>query len=91
MYNLHTTQNGDYKVEKVYSAFLWKGKEGDALGAKLCWVHVCKPKMESGLGLKRLSEWNIACLARIVWMLFSRKDTLWIAWMRAYVLKGKSF
>lgn len=75
----------------VCNAFLWKGKEGSVLGAKVRWAQVCMPKEEGGLGLKRLAEWNVACIARISWMVYSGTDTLWIAWMKTNVLKGKSF
>lgn len=49
-------------------------------GAKVKWEIIYKPKEGGGVGLKNLGEWNKACLARIVWMLFTVKDTFWIAW-----------
>lgn len=49
-------------------AFLWKGKDGPVTGAKVNWDQVCRPKEEGGLGIKRLIEWNVACLVRLVWM-----------------------
>lgn len=52
---------------------------------------MCRPKSEGGLGLRRLKDWNMACLARIVWMLFGGKETLWIDWVKVNLLKGRSF
>lgn len=61
---------------------MWKGKEGVAIGAKVSWEHLCVQKDEGGLGLKRVVDWNMDCLAKIVWMLFRGPDTLWITWVR---------
>lgn len=70
---------------------MWKSKDGAAIGARVRWNQICRHKKEGGLGLKSLIEWNTACLSRIVWMLFSEKNTLWIAWMRINVLKMRRF
>lgn len=43
------------------------------------------------LKMKKLQDWNKVYLTRIVWMLFSGKDTLWIASVKANLLNGKSF
>lgn len=64
---------------------------GIFLGAKVSWNKVCKPKAEGGMGLKRLFEWNQACLACSIWMLFVISDSLWIAWVKSTLLEGKSF
>lgn len=78
-------------VERICNAFLWKGKEEVAIGANVSWSTICKPKMEGGLGLKRVLDWNIACIARILWLRYCGKDSLWIAWIKLNVLKGKCF
>ncbi|GKU98807.1 hypothetical protein SLEP1_g11756 [Rubroshorea leprosula] len=49
-------------VEGICNAFLWKGRAADARGAKVTWATVCQPKMEGGLGLKPLHNWNVACI-----------------------------
>lgn len=49
------------------------------------------PKSEGGLGLKRLQDWNIACLARLVWLIFSGSESLWISWIQLNLLKRHSF
>lgn len=64
------------QVERICNAFLWKGKGGSAVRVKVSWGKLCRPKDEGGLGLKRLGDWNKACLARIIWMLFRGSDTL---------------
>ncbi|GLT48179.1 hypothetical protein SLA2020_218200 [Shorea laevis] len=78
-------------VEAICSAFLWKGRATDARGAKVSWEIVCKPKVEGGLGIKPLQAWNKACILRFIWLLFSKAGSIWVAWVQAYLIKGKSF
>lgn len=78
-------------VESICCAFLWKGTVSHAKGAKVRWEVVCLPKSEGGLGIKRLQDWNISCLARLVWLIFSGSESLWIAWVHSTLLKGRSF
>lgn len=66
-------------VERFYSSFLWKSQAGKATGAKVNWALVCRPTLEGGLGLKRVADWNMARIARIIWLFFSGAESLWIA------------
>lgn len=52
---------------------------------------ICRPMNEGGLGLKKLEDWNKACLARLNWMIYCRKESLWIAWIKVNLLKGTCF
>lgn len=78
-------------TERLCSSYLWKGQAGNAVGAKVSWSLVCKPKSERGLGLKRVADWNTASLARLIWLLFSGSESLWIAWVKDSILKNDSF
>lgn len=40
------------------------------------WDVVCTSKNEGGLGSRKIKDWNKAFLARIVWLVFSEKETL---------------
>lgn len=42
-----------------------------------------------GLGLKNFQTWNIACVAKLLWHIESKKDALWIKWVHSKYLKGK--
>ncbi|GKV34604.1 hypothetical protein SLEP1_g42967 [Rubroshorea leprosula] len=79
------------EVEKLCSSFLWNGSANNAKGAKVNWPSVCYPKQEGGLGIKSLVQWNKACILRFIWMLFTKAGSIWVAWVHAYFLKGKSF
>jgi len=47
-------------IERLLSAFLWKGTSLSTSGAKVAWTSVCYPVQEGGLGIKRLATWNKA-------------------------------
>ncbi|GLU16421.1 hypothetical protein SLE2022_328560 [Rubroshorea leprosula] len=79
------------EVEKLCSSFLWKGRASDARGAKVQWEKVCHLKPKGGLGLKFLYDWNRACVLRFIWMLFTKTSLIWVAWIKAYQLRGMSF
>lgn len=49
------------------------------------------PKIEGGLGLKSLLDWNNDLFGRIVWLLFNGTDSLLIAWIQANLLNERSF
>ena len=36
-------------------------------------------------------SWNQACILQNIWAIISKSGSLWIAWLQAYVLKGRSF
>lgn len=81
----------DYKgCQSKVQSVLWNGKDENAAKAKLAWNAICYPKKEDGLGLKDLETLNISSMLRHVWCLFARSSSIWVAWIQAYLLKGKS-
>ncbi|PPR94332.1 hypothetical protein GOBAR_AA26337 [Gossypium barbadense] len=40
------------KMDRMCSNFFWKGQEGSDQGAQVKWTDICKPKSESGWGLR---------------------------------------
>ncbi|CAA7020346.1 unnamed protein product [Microthlaspi erraticum] len=79
------------KINILSSSFLWHGKTGIASGAKVAWNSLCFPKEEGGLGLKDISSWNNACLLKLIWLLFFRAGSIWVAWIRRRYLTQSSF
>lgn len=55
------------------------------------WTTVCSPKKEGGLGLKDLLVWNKVFALKLIFLLFSKSDSLWVAWCRSCKLKRSSF
>jgi hypothetical protein len=79
------------EITQKFNQFLWNGKEGSRAKAKIAWDELCFPKKESGLGLKNLEIWNSSSMMRHIWSLFARAGSIWVAWVHAYLLKGRSF
>nr|GEU96327.1 hypothetical protein [Tanacetum cinerariifolium] len=59
--------------------------------AKVSWEVVCLPKDKGGLGVRRLDHFNKALMISHIWKLLSLKESLWVRWIHAYKLKGRSF
>ena len=79
------------KVEQLIRAFLWKGPELSKGGAKVAWEELTNPKNEGGIGLKKLEDWNKACLAKYLWTICLHNPTSnWATWARANLLRGRS-
>ena len=69
--------------------FFWKGNSNAGRGAKVRWQDVCLPKVERGLRLKDILSWNRACMIQHIWQIFAKAETIWIAWIYAYMFKGE--
>ncbi|GJY07929.1 putative RNA-directed DNA polymerase, eukaryota, reverse transcriptase zinc-binding domain protein [Tanacetum coccineum] len=74
------------ELERIMRGFLWcemrKGK------AKVAWEAVCLPKIEGGLGIRRLEEFNKALITLHIWSILTNKETLWI---HSYKISVRSF
>ncbi|GAA0160294.1 reverse transcriptase [Lithospermum erythrorhizon] len=79
------------EIEKHVRAFLWSGSNLNKYKSKVAWAQVGKRKKEGGLEIKRLHEWNQACMCFHIWNLCSMKETLWVQWINTYRLNGCSF
>ena len=79
------------KVNQMCAGFLWKGKAFTAKGARVNWKDVCHPRSEGGLGLKDMASWNKACIMQNIWAIICKAGSIWIAWVEAYMLKGRDF
>ena len=79
-----------YKIEQIFSGFLWSGTDVNARRAKVGWKSLCLPKEEGGIGLRRVKDWNDATIMKHIWNLFYRKDSIWVAWVREVLLRQGS-
>ena len=79
-----------YKIEQMFSGFLWSGSDVNARRAKVGWKALCLPKVEGGIGLRRVKDWNDAAIMKHIWNLFYRKDSIWVAWAREVLLRQGS-
>ena len=77
------------RINQLCSAFFWKGIEHTTKSAQVKWQVICHPKYEGGLGLMDIFSWN-ACIIQNIWSIITKSGSLWIAWIEAYMLKGRS-
>ncbi|KAL0317542.1 UNVERIFIED_CONTAM: hypothetical protein Sangu_2168500 [Sesamum angustifolium] len=45
---------------------------------------------DGGLGIRHIQTWNVALLARVLWNIHRKADTLWVQWVGVVYLKGGS-
>ena len=79
------------QITKICLSLFWKVSEETAKEARVSWASICLPKSERGLGVKDISSWNKACIMQNRWAIISKAESIWIAWINEYVLKGRSF
>lgn len=73
------------KISAICRRFLWGGDF-----AKVAWNTICCGKKFGGLGLMNTKVWNTALLAKILWNIHSKKDTLWCKWIHHVYLRTTS-
>ena len=78
-------------IEKIMRNFLWNSGESRKGIAKVAWNEICRPKIYGGLGLKNLSDWNIALLSSRIWKILSGHNSLRVRWINSHLLEGRSF
>ncbi|VVA90333.1 unnamed protein product [Arabis nemorensis] len=79
------------KVNSLCSSFLWHGSLDGPSSAKVSWSSLSYPKSEAGLGIKSILEWNDTCGLKLIWMLFFRAGSIWVAWIRSRYLSRSCF
>ena len=79
------------KINGLCSSFLWHGTIGISTGAKVAWEDLAMPHAEGGLGLRNLKSANETCILKLIWMIFFRGGSLWVAWMRSKYISSTSF
>lgn len=77
------------RINSLYSVFLWKDDIKSNNIAKVAWEKCVLTKKQSGLGIKDLQTWNLACCIRLIWLLFFKANFVWIVWFREKVLKTR--
>lgn len=70
------------KLEKDQRRFIWGADEGGRSYSQVAWNKFCSPKMEGGLGLKHMHEFNKALFMKINWGLVHEPDALWARVLR---------
>lgn len=79
------------KIDSLCSTFLWKNNTQSALGARVAWEDVCKPRCEGGLGIRKLEDFEVVFRLKQVWNLFAISGSLWVAWVQRNVFGHQTF
>ncbi|VFR01188.1 unnamed protein product, partial [Cuscuta campestris] len=72
------------RITSICRTFLWGNKF-----YKVASDDICKPKEEGGLGLKNSEVWNQALMAKNLWNIASRKETLWVQGVHSVYLQDR--
>lgn len=72
-------------LNSLCGRFLW-GKNLSSFS----WNNVCLPVKERGLGILNFKAWNAAFLAKILWNIHNKKDTLWVKWVHHQYLSNNN-
>ncbi|KAJ9536710.1 hypothetical protein OSB04_un000095 [Centaurea solstitialis] len=80
-----------HELEALCRDFLWAQGNSSKGKSKVAWDMVCKQIACGGLGIRRISAWNRALLAKHVWDLCSRRNSLWVTWIHRYCIRQDSF
>ncbi|XP_060959193.1 uncharacterized protein LOC115699979 [Cannabis sativa] len=54
------------------------------------WEKACLPNKLGGIGFREGKKWNIALMAKYFWDVSNKQDNLWVRWIDAIYLKGRS-
>ncbi|XP_060216398.1 uncharacterized protein LOC132643887 [Lycium barbarum] len=74
-------------VDKKCREFLWgSNKEGRKM-ALVSWDTVCKPKKEEGLNVKSSKKWNLTSVGKLIFLLITNKEKLWVKWIHGIYMQ----
>lgn len=74
------------EINSLCGTYLWKESLEGHHTARVSWEEVTHSKQEGGLGIRDLITWNKACALKLVWLLFFRPGSIWVAWFKREVL-----
>lgn len=78
------------KITTLCRNFLWTGNTLRNASALVAWKHVYFPKNEGGLALLDIKAKNRSFLAKQLWNIHIKADSLWIKWVDHYSLHHSS-
>ncbi|GKA73703.1 putative reverse transcriptase domain, reverse transcriptase zinc-binding domain protein [Tanacetum coccineum] len=80
-----------YDIQALICGFLWCNGDYKRGKAEVAWGDICLPTSEGGLGLRSLKLFNKALMTKHIWNIVTNKESLWVRWIYAYKIKGRSF
>lgn len=74
-------------MDKKCREYLWGAMTDKKKISLVSWEAVCHPKTRKGLNIKNCRAWNIACVGKLLRLLITKKDSLWIKWVHELYMK----
>lgn len=75
-------------INSLYGAFLWKETLEDHHTARVSWETITHSEQEGGLGVCDFLSWNKSAQIRLVWMVFFKSGSIWVALFVSEILEG---
>ncbi|XP_058755421.1 uncharacterized protein LOC131628600 [Vicia villosa] len=79
-----------HKIDALCRSFVWTGKSEVSRKSLVAWKKTCSPIQQGGLNMINLEIWNSITLLKCLWNLCKKMDNMWVKWVHAYYLKGKT-
>ncbi|CAN1159681.1 Putative ribonuclease H protein At1g65750 [Linum perenne] len=77
-------------IDAIIRNFVWGGSQIKTKVHLLAWDHICRPKNQGGLGLRKARELNQAYLMKLGWEILNQPDKLWVRVMTSKYLEETS-
>lgn len=79
------------EIQTLCAKFLWGSSHTSTAASKVSWKDCCLPKLEGGLGIRDIGEWNKASILYQLWRLIHYSNpSLWLKWIHDNFLIRKS-
>jgi hypothetical protein len=78
------------RITSICRNFFWTGNTLQSKSALVNWHTICLPKSEGGLGFFDIKARNNSFLAKLIWNIHLKSDSIWIKWVHHYYLQSSS-
>ncbi|CAN1845994.1 Putative ribonuclease H protein At1g65750 [Linum perenne] len=65
-------------IDSIIRNFFWEGSFVKSKVYLLSWDRICRPKEQSGLGLRKARQLNQVYLMKLGWSILNNPDKLWV-------------
>ncbi|XP_070003400.1 uncharacterized protein LOC142165733 [Nicotiana tabacum] len=76
-------------INGICRNYLWTGSHDTSHRVPIAWETLCKPETAGGINIIDYERWNKAALTKLLWVIMSKKDKLWIKWIHCHYIKKK--
>ncbi|XP_048491587.1 uncharacterized protein LOC125492891 [Beta vulgaris subsp. vulgaris] len=72
-----------HNINSICRNYLWHGSYDSNSPGYVAWDMVCTSKDHGVLGVRNILLWNQAAVAKHVWAISHKKDSLWVKWVHS--------